>query len=113
MREGVAEGDAWRSGVHQLARVGTIEHARLRGHVGKSFYTDEGKMTVNSRRIHLAQRRGGAEERRKTKRRYAERTERTWEEIEWKSNAILECVRKSKNRDTLDSRMMKARACPG
>jgi hypothetical protein len=40
MRKGVAEGDAWGRRLDRIRRRRTFEHARLGGHVEKSFYTD-------------------------------------------------------------------------
>jgi hypothetical protein len=39
MREGVAESDAGRSGLDELAGILRMEHARLSGHCGDRFYT--------------------------------------------------------------------------
>ena len=39
VREGVAESDARRGGIDVFAGARAIEHARLSGHVGLSFYT--------------------------------------------------------------------------
>jgi len=41
MGEGIAEGDARGGGFDELAGAAGFEHAGLRGHVGKSFYTDK------------------------------------------------------------------------
>jgi hypothetical protein len=39
MREGVSESDARRGGFDEFAGGRAFEHARLSGHVGRSFYT--------------------------------------------------------------------------
>src|SRR6266567_6882665 len=51
MSEGVAEGDARRSGFDELAGACAIEHARLGSHVGNSFYTGGGEKEGESRKL--------------------------------------------------------------
>ena len=51
MSEGVAEGDARRSGFDELARARAIEHARLSSHVGNSFYTGGGEKEVEKSKV--------------------------------------------------------------
>jgi hypothetical protein len=60
MREGVAEGDSGRGGLDEFAGATVFEHARLRGHVGISFYTE-----VESQKSKVAE---GSETRGKTRR---------------------------------------------
>jgi hypothetical protein len=48
MREVVAESDARQGGFNEFAGARAIEHARLSGHVGLSFYTGGGKRKVLS-----------------------------------------------------------------
>jgi hypothetical protein len=50
MSEIVAERDAGRGGFDKFAGARAIEHARLSGHVGLSFYTGGGKRKVQSRK---------------------------------------------------------------
>jgi hypothetical protein len=40
MREGVAEGDVWRSGLDEFVGISGLKHAGLGGHVGEAFYTE-------------------------------------------------------------------------
>jgi len=51
MGEGVAEGNARRSGFHEVGSAAVFEHARLCGHVGEAFYTEAGSDAREKERI--------------------------------------------------------------
>ena len=51
MREGVAEGDAGGGGFDEFAGTARVEHAGLRGHVGKQLYTGGRMERVESRKL--------------------------------------------------------------
>jgi hypothetical protein len=51
VREGVAEGDAWRGGFDEFAGARAIKHAGLSSHDGSSLYTGGGKREVESRKL--------------------------------------------------------------
>ena len=56
MREGVAQSHSGRGSLDEFAGTAGFEHAGLRGHVGKSFYTVRKDLTGRAQRTKRAQR---------------------------------------------------------